>query len=83
MPVATGLDEFLLPLDEYVTSFGLSLDGVDSGMQIDSLLLEMPVELVVESHPAGWRLLTAPPTQHLTTSLMPVFHQIRLRLAPT
>jgi hypothetical protein len=82
MHVAAGLDEFLLPLWEYVASFVVPIhEGVGS-MTLESVFLDMPMELAVEDREDGRRLLAAPPTQHLTTSVMPAFHRIRVRLEP-
>lgn len=77
-----GIDEYLLPVREYVASFGGDLLGdlPVQGLEIESVLLDMPMELVVVGEQGIDRLLAAPPTQHLTTAVMPVFHRLRVRM---
>lgn len=78
-----GLDEFLLPMWEYVASFGGDLlpegDMADV-LQVDVMELQMPMEVVVVGDGHVGQVLAAPPTVHLTTSFMPAFHGLRIRL---
>lgn len=86
MSATADIDEFLLPVWEYVASFGGDLLEEDQlragGMSIDSVLLDMPLELVVVTETEQLRVFAAPPTQHLETSVMPVLHRIAVRLEP-
>lgn len=78
-----GLDEFLLPMWEYVAAFGGDLlpeGDMAEVLQVDSMELRMPMEVVVVGDAHVEELLAAPPTLHLTTSFMPAFHGLRIRL---
>lgn len=50
---------------------------------VESITIELPIELTLESA-AGGELKTrcGPPTQYTSTSVMPVFHQLRMRIVP-
>ncbi len=59
----------------------LSLDADDDGGHVSALTIAMPVEL--DTLAVGDRVVAlgaAPPTQHIATSVLPVFHGLRLTL---
>lgn len=48
---------------------------------VRSLALDLPIELSVERDAAGrLAVLASPPTQRVATSVLPVFHRMRLRI---
>lgn len=51
------------------------------GLLVEEVRLELPVELRVEVEEDGQvRVSGAPPTQHVETTVMPVFHRLSLRV---
>lgn len=78
-----GVEEFLLEGAEHVLSFVADLDAgrAAEAFSIDSIVLDMPCEVVAEMRDdTVERLFISPPSQHLTTGIMPVLHRLRLRL---
>lgn len=78
-----GLDEFLLPMWEYVASFGGDLlpeGDMAEVLQVNAMELQMPMEVVIVGGGPVEQVLAAPPTVHLATSFMPAFHGLRIRL---
>lgn len=56
------------------------LDG--RALVLDELSVDLPFEMTVEAGPDGaLRIGTSPPTQLVETSVMPVWHRVRLRIA--
>lgn len=81
-------EEFLHPVSATFASLA-DLDGrlVDDelgiSMHVEEVKLELPIELDVAVEEDGRVLLaSAPPTQHVETTYMPVFHQLRLTVTP-
>ena len=63
---------------------GLAPEPSDVGATVwtESLTVEMPMELYARRDAAGrLQLETTPPTQIFETTMMPVFHGLRLRIA--
>lgn len=61
----------------------LDLDTAEEsgGLLVEEVRLELPVELRVEVDEHGQvRVSGAPPTQHVETTVMPVFHRMSLRV---
>ena len=88
-------DETTLPFDEALVSFGelmaafgpdedelVAADVSDAGrMRVERVTLDLPVEIEVAVDEGGnVHLGSAPPTQHLATTVMPVLHRLRMRI---
>lgn len=79
---AHEIDEALDPLGHVIAGFGTvqHLDPTNT-MRLDTLVLDLPVELeVYQQRDGGVRLGAAPPTQYHETTVMPVFHRLRVRV---
>jgi hypothetical protein len=82
------LDEYLHPfssLFEGLADVDASLVDDEAGlrMSMESARLDLPIELDVRVGENGRVVLaSAPPTQQVKTTWMPVFHRIRLTVAP-
>jgi hypothetical protein len=66
-----------------LTSYEKQLIGPISGyaMTIEQVTVDMPVELKINVNKDGTVNLNAsPPTQLVKTTVMPVFHQLKLRV---
>jgi hypothetical protein len=78
------IDEALVPLRDLVE--GLVIEGgqiedeqLGVSMSIESIKLDLPVELDIFTDDNGQVIIGgAPPTQHTETSIMPVFHQLKM-----
>jgi hypothetical protein len=82
---AAGGDELALPrLSDFLAGM-LALDagaGHDGAVHVTALDVDLPVELELgggDGTPVT--LGAAPPTQHVVTTVMPVFHRLRLGIA--
>jgi hypothetical protein len=77
--------------DEYLHPFSRLFEGIadldaalvdeefGAAFLLDEAIVELPIELSIGVTDQGTvALATAPPTQHVETTYMPVFHQIRL-----
>lgn len=77
-------DEYLHPfsrLFESLADFDATLidEEVGVGFRLDEAIVELPIELTIGVTDQGTvAIASAPPTQHVQTTYMPVFHQIRL-----
>jgi hypothetical protein len=50
-------------------------------MTLEQVTVDMPIELKVAVNPDGTvKLISSPPTQLVQTTIMPVFHHMRLRV---
>ena len=76
---APVLDEALLPLGEMIAGFlDLGAEGARP-LRVEEVRLDLPVEVDVGVAEDGRaRVGAAPPTQRLRTSVMPVFHRMRV-----
>lgn len=75
MPFAQLVDK----LTDYETQIGSPQLGCV--MTIEQLTVDMPIELKVMVNPDGTCIVTgSPPTQGIQTTIMPVWHQMRLRV---
>ena len=84
-----SLDEFLHPFDDLFAGLA-DLDGalhddvLGVAMHVERVLVDLPVELDVSVAEDGRvTMLSAPPTQHVETTWMPVLHRIRMTLEPS
>jgi len=82
MTDTTAIDrlEVLPPLGSFIADL-LAIDAADDGMAMTAITVAMPVELDILA--GGGRVLAlggAPPTQAIETSVLPVFHQLRVTL---
>ena len=80
---ATGED--LAPLGDFVSGLvdlDLEVRGEGLVVTVEELALEMPIEVGIAVADDGRvALAAAPPTQRIETSILPVFHQLRVRIA--
>ena len=79
-------DEYLHPFARMFESFcdvETSVGGAEEGiaLRLDEARLDLPIELDVGVTDEGTVALAgAPPTQHVETTYMPVFHRISLSI---
>jgi hypothetical protein len=84
----TAMDEAFAPFAGNVTAFAdvLGLFEDAQGIQrfrVTALSVETPVELVVQTDSDGAvRLGAAPPLYRVDTTVLPVFHRLRMTLVP-
>jgi hypothetical protein len=75
------LDEELAPFAALFHGFGDIGEAFAGGMRPARVRVELPIEFYAEvDDDGGVRLIGAPPTQHVTTSWMPVWHRIALEV---
>jgi hypothetical protein len=70
-------------LIEDLVSTEMAIADPTTGMVqiIDQVDVEMPIEMRVEVNEAGQvTLMGSPPTQRTETTVLPVFHQMRIRV---
>jgi hypothetical protein len=70
-------------LVEELTSYDKQIVDPETGyaMTLEQVTVDMPIELKVAVNPDGTVKLTgSPPTQLVSTTIMPVFHHMRLRV---
>ena len=84
-PAGHPFDEALLPFWEMVGDFvsgsGRGVGGESGELRTEEVLLDLPVELELRvAEDGSVRIGGAPPTQRIRTSVMPVFHRMRLRV---
>jgi hypothetical protein len=48
---------------------------------VSEVALELPIELGMMDEGEGWRLDAAPPTQQVETTVLPVWHRLRLKVS--
>jgi hypothetical protein len=56
------------------------VDGPFPSMRVESVTLELPVELRVRATTTGPRLLASPPLERIETTILPVWHRLTLRV---
>ena len=80
------IDEALRPFFELVRGLadaGAEVADTDAGLAfaVEEMKLDLPFEMDVHVDAEGQVLLAgAPPTQHIETSVMPVFHRLKVRV---
>jgi hypothetical protein len=80
-------DAWLQPFTTLVTGIAdveasMSEPALGVAWHMERAVLDTPLELSVEvAEDGSVALATAPPTQHVETTYMPVFHQIRMTVA--
>ena len=78
------LDEELPPFTavfEGLAAVGEAVDAGAGAVELERARVELPVELHVEVDDHGRvRLIAAPPTQHVTTTWMPVWHRMAVEV---
>lgn len=81
-PSYEDIDEELVPMSELVNNLvnihDSYLHSEDVELIASSLEIEMPIEVDVLAGDEGVIIGSAPPTQTVETSFMPVFHQVKL-----
>jgi hypothetical protein len=79
-------DEYLHPFEQLFSGFvdfEPDIGDPDAGaaMQIVGVKVDMPIELSIGVTDMGTvAMASSPPTQHVSTTYMPVFHHIRLSI---
>lgn len=78
-PVVAPIDDNdLPPFALLVGGFAPELEEDDAAAaDIEQVILDLSIECHVRP---GGHVVAAPPTQYIATSVMPVFHRLRLRL---
>ena len=49
-------------------------------LSISEIKIDLPIELNLLEESGAWQLDASPPTQKIETSIMPVWHRVRLRV---
>jgi hypothetical protein len=77
-------DEYLHPFERLFAGFAdvdaeVGDGGAAGAIQLTAIKLDLPIELTIGVTDMGSvAMAAAPPTQHVRTSYMPVFHRIRI-----
>jgi hypothetical protein len=80
------VDEAQAPLHAFVEALAVAAEPIvdaqsGAGMFVESLQISMPFELDVHVDDEGHvSLAGSPPTQYTETTILPVFHQLKLRV---
>lgn len=80
------VDEAQAPLHVFVGALAVATQPIvdaqsGAGMFVESLQISMPFELDVHLDAGGCvSLAGSPPTQYTETTILPVFHQLKLRV---
>jgi hypothetical protein len=87
-PASTTDDERFVPLSELVAALVVDdgrIGGEDVGvaMKLERIAVEFPVELQLEAGADGLVLRASPPTQHVATGVLPVWHGLRVTVVET
>ncbi len=53
----------------------------DVSMIVSEIKVDLPIELNLMQEQGAWQLDAAPPTQKIETTVMPVWHRVRLRVS--
>lgn len=73
-----GLSEFLAELAGAVV---VDADSrAEETMWVSEIKIDLPIELNLLEELGAWQLDAAPPTQKVETTVMPVWHRVRLRV---
>ena len=86
-PAVPLYDEFLHPfgrLFEGIADLDAHLADLDAGVafELDRADVDTPIEVdAVVADDGAVTLTSAPPTQHVETTYMPVFHRVRMTVA--
>ena len=83
-PTTTDDDRYV-PVSELVAGLvvddGEAIDeDVGLAVTLEKIATDFPIELRIEHGETGLRIVTAPPTQHVETSILPVWHQLRVTI---
>ncbi len=78
-------DEALVPLSSLIEGLtaGGQMKNEEFGlsMSVEQVKLDLPIELEIVTNEDGPVIIGgAPPTQHIETSILPVFHRIKLTM---
>ena len=73
------LSEFLAELVG-VVNFDADSE-IEEAVSISEMTIDLPFELGLLQELDAWQLDAAPPTQKFETTVMPVWHRVRLRVA--
>jgi hypothetical protein len=73
-----SLAEFL---GEVASAAGVEPEGAGAEqLAVSEIKVDLPFELDLVQSDGAWQLDAAPPTQWIETTVMPVWHRIRLRV---
>jgi hypothetical protein len=73
-----ALSEFLAELAS-VASVDADSE-IEEAVSISEINVDLPFELNLLQESGAWQLDAAPPTQKIDTTVMPVWHRVRLRV---
>jgi len=80
-------DEYLHPFERLFAGFAdvdaeIGDGGAEGAIRLTAVTLDLPIELTIGVTAMGTvAMAAAPPTQHVRTTYMPVFHRIRMSVA--
>ena len=66
-----------------LTEGGTYLENEFQSLSVTEMTLDLPIELSVRHSDEGLELRSGPPTQRTATSILPVFHRLRVRITQT
>lgn len=73
-----GLAEFL---GELASAASVDPDSAgEETVQVSEIKVDLPIELNLLQERGVWQLDASPPTQQVETTVMPVWHRVRLRV---
>ena len=64
-----------------LTSGGTRIQDEVQGLSVTEMTLDLPIELSVEQSGDRLELRSGPPTQRTATSILPVFHRLKVRIS--
>jgi hypothetical protein len=70
----------LPPLGEFVAELSQAGAAMEAGFHIDGLEVDLPVELELYGDGDHMTLSAGPPMQRTATTVMPVFHRLRISI---
>lgn len=84
-PYEFDLSDRLPPLSEFLAELAAvgNIDpdsAVEEAVSITEIKVDLPFELNLLEELGAWQLDAAPPTQRIETTVMPVWHRLRLRV---
>jgi len=69
-------------LGDLVSAAGVETDSMaPEAMVVSEIRLDLPFELDLLEEQGAWQLDAGPPTQWIETSVMPVWHRLRIKVS--
>lgn len=73
-------DDLLPSLAEFVELITAPARETSDHLSVEEMTVEMPVELQLVSEGDGFNIRASAPTQHVATTVLPVWHNMRLTI---